>query len=103
MFMGEKFGRDRSGKATSPRSGQAEISVDACSMKPTFRLKQLMKLKVGDTLRWKCAPTRCVGTLRQRHLTKAGWARSAIASPSRTSSCASPYHLRNVEKAARNK
>ena len=41
----------RSGKAISrPRSAQAEIAVDAVLYEAEIPLKQLMKLKVGDTL-----------------------------------------------------
>src|SRR6201989_552038 len=51
MFMGEKFGRDpilESHFATE--IGQAEIAVDAVLYEADIPLKQLMRLKVGDTL-----------------------------------------------------
>src|SRR6201993_5131717 len=51
MFMGEKFGRDPiwEGHFASEIS-QAEIAVDAVLYEADIPLKQLMRLKVGDTL-----------------------------------------------------
>src|SRR6201990_2348923 len=51
MFMGEKFGRDPiwEGHLASEIS-QAEIAVDAVLYESNIPLKQLMTLKVGDTL-----------------------------------------------------
>src|SRR5262247_2810969 len=51
MFMGEKFGRDQVWEGhLATEIGQAEISVDAVLYEADIPLKQLMKLKVGDTL-----------------------------------------------------
>ncbi len=51
MFMGEKFGRDPIWEGHfATEISQAEISVDAVLYESDIPLKQLMKLKVGDTL-----------------------------------------------------
>ena len=51
MFMGEKFGRDPIWEGHfATEIAQAEISVDAVLYEANIPLKQLMKLKVGDTL-----------------------------------------------------
>src|SRR5665811_1940359 len=51
MFMGEKFGRDTIWEGHfATEINQAEISVDAVLYEADIPLKQLMKLKVGDTL-----------------------------------------------------
>ncbi len=51
MFMGEKFGRDPIWEGhLATEIGQAEIAVDAVLYEAKLPLKQLMKLKVGDTL-----------------------------------------------------
>ena len=51
MFMGEKFGRDPIWEGHfATEVAQAEISVDAVLYEADIPLKQLMKLKVGDTL-----------------------------------------------------
>src|SRR6202521_2734046 len=51
MFRGEKFGRDPIWEGHfATEVGQAEISVDAVLYEADIPLKQLMKLKVGDTL-----------------------------------------------------
>src|SRR5471030_743343 len=51
MFMGEKFGRDPVWEGHfATEVAQAEISVDAVLYEAEIPLKQLMKLKVGDTL-----------------------------------------------------
>src|ERR1700675_1185259 len=51
MFMGEKFGRDPIWEGHfATEVGQAEISVDAVLYEANIPLKQLMRLKVGDTL-----------------------------------------------------
>src|SRR6201992_1236504 len=51
MFMGEKFGRDPIWEGHfATEVGQAEIAVDAVLYEADIPLKQLMKLKVGDTL-----------------------------------------------------
>src|ERR1700709_2105765 len=51
MFMGEKFGRDPIWENhLATQIGQAEIGVDAVLYEADIPLKQLMKLKVGDTL-----------------------------------------------------
>jgi flagellar motor switch protein FliM len=51
MFMGEKFGRDPIWEGHfASEVAQAEISVDAVLYEADIPLKQLMKLKVGDTL-----------------------------------------------------
>src|SRR5712671_5709627 len=51
MFMGEKFGRDPIWEGhLATEIAQAQISVDAVLYEADIPLKQLMKLKVGDTL-----------------------------------------------------
>jgi flagellar motor switch protein FliM len=51
MFMGEKFGRDATWEGhLATELGQAEIAVDAVLYEARLPLKQMMKLKVGDTL-----------------------------------------------------
>jgi flagellar motor switch protein FliM len=51
MFMGEKFGRDPVWEGhLATEIAQAQISVDAVLYEAEIPLKQLMSLKVGDTL-----------------------------------------------------
>jgi flagellar motor switch protein FliM len=51
MFMGEKFGRDPIWEGHfATEVAQAEIAVDAVLYEANIPLKQLMSLKVGDTL-----------------------------------------------------
>src|SRR6187431_2866804 len=51
MFMGEKFGRDPIWEGHfATEVAQAEIAVDAVLYEANVPLKQLMRLKVGDTL-----------------------------------------------------
>jgi len=51
MFMGEKFGRDPIWEGhLATEIAQAQISVDAVLYEAELPLKQLMSLKVGDTL-----------------------------------------------------
>src|SRR6476646_2426641 len=51
MFMGEKFGRDPIWEGHfATEVAQAEIAVDAVLYEANVPLKQLMALKVGDTL-----------------------------------------------------
>jgi flagellar motor switch protein FliM len=51
MFMGEKFGRDPIWEGHfATEVAQAQISVDAVLYEAEIPLKQLMKLKIGDTL-----------------------------------------------------
>jgi flagellar motor switch protein FliM len=51
MFMGEKFGRDPIWEGhLATEITQAQISVDAVLYEAELPLKQLMSLKVGDTL-----------------------------------------------------
>ena len=51
MFMGEKFGRDPIWEGHfATEIAQAEIAVDAVLYESDIPLKELMKLKVGDTL-----------------------------------------------------
>jgi flagellar motor switch protein FliM len=51
MFMGEKFGRDPIWEShLATEIAQAEIAVDAVLYEAEIPLKQLMLLKVGDTL-----------------------------------------------------
>jgi flagellar motor switch protein FliM len=51
MFMGEKFGRDPIWEGHfATEVAQAEIAVDAVLYESDIPLKQLMSLKVGDTL-----------------------------------------------------
>src|SRR5437588_13074910 len=57
MFMGEKFGRDPIWEGHfATEVAQAEISVDAVLYEAHVPLKQLMKLKVGDTLTLELKP-----------------------------------------------
>lgn len=51
MFMGEKFGRDATWELhLASEIGQASMAVDAVLYEADLPLKQLMELKVGDTL-----------------------------------------------------
>jgi flagellar motor switch protein FliM len=51
MFMGEKFGRDPIWEGhLATEIGQAEVAVDAVLYETRIPLRQLMELKVGDTL-----------------------------------------------------
>src|SRR6516164_3945871 len=51
MFMGEKFGRDPIWEGHfATEVAQAEIAVDAVLYEAQLPLKQIMRLKVGDTL-----------------------------------------------------
>src|SRR6267378_1634988 len=51
MFMGEKFGRDTIWEGhLATEIGQADIAVEAVLYEDKLPLKQLMSLKVGDTL-----------------------------------------------------
>jgi len=51
MFMGEKFGRDQIWEEhLATEIGQAEASVDAVLYEAKLPLRQMMSLKVGDTL-----------------------------------------------------
>ncbi|HVX98287.1 MAG TPA: flagellar motor switch protein FliM [Pseudorhodoplanes sp.] len=51
MFMGEKFGRDHIWEEhLATEIGQAETSVDAVLYEAKLPLRQIMNLKVGDTL-----------------------------------------------------
>jgi len=51
MFMGEKFGRDPVWEGHfATEIAQAEVAVDAVLYEADVPLKQLMRLKVGDTL-----------------------------------------------------
>ncbi len=51
MFMGEKFGRDQIWEEhLATEIGQAEVSVDAVLYEAQLPLRQMMELKVGDTL-----------------------------------------------------
>jgi flagellar motor switch protein FliM len=51
MFMGEKFGRDQIWEEhLATEIGQAEVSVDAVLYEAQMPLRQMMELKVGDTL-----------------------------------------------------
>src|SRR4249919_598566 len=57
MFMGEKFGRDPTWEGhLSTEIAQAEIAVDAVLYEADIPLKQLMLLKVGDTLMLEIKP-----------------------------------------------
>ena len=57
MFMGEKFGRDPIWEGhLATEIGQAEIAVDAVLYEAQLPLKQIMKLKVGDTLMLELKP-----------------------------------------------
>jgi flagellar motor switch protein FliM len=57
MFMGEKFGRDPIWEGhLATEIGRAEIAVDAVLYEAKLPLKQLMSLKVGDTLTLEIRP-----------------------------------------------
>src|SRR3954462_2926978 len=57
MFMGEKFGRDPIWEGhLATEIGQAEITVDAVLYEAKLPLKQVMNLKVGDTLMLELKP-----------------------------------------------
>src|SRR4029077_4911980 len=57
MFMGEKFGRDPIWEGhLATEIAQAEIAVDAVLYEAKLPLKQLMSLKVGDTLTLEIRP-----------------------------------------------
>ena len=57
MFMGEKFGRDPTWEGhLATEIGQAEIAVDAVLYEARLPLKQMMTLKVGDTLALELKP-----------------------------------------------
>src|SRR5882724_7839715 len=57
MFMGEKFGRDPTWEGhLATEIGQAEIAVDAVLYESKLPLRQLMRLKVGDTLTLEIKP-----------------------------------------------
>jgi flagellar motor switch protein FliM len=57
MFMGEKFGRDPIWEGhLATEIGQAEIAVDAVLYEAQMPLKQLMSLRVGDTLALEIKP-----------------------------------------------
>jgi flagellar motor switch protein FliM len=67
MFMGEKFGRDPVWEShLATEIGQAEIGVEAVLYEARLPLKQMMNLKVGDTLALELKPdalvtVRCSG------------------------------------------
>jgi len=91
----------RSGKAISPpKWDRRNFRRRRAPTRPEIPLKQLMKLKVGDTLPLDMradalVAVRCGNVL----LTKAGWGASATASPSASpSSCASPIPPRDVRE-----
>ncbi len=51
MFMGEKFGRDQIWEGhLATEIGQAQVGVDAVLYEQRLPLRQMMNLKVGDTL-----------------------------------------------------
>lgn len=57
MFMGEKFGRDPIWEGhLATEIGQAEVAVDAVLYEEKLPLKQMLKLKVGDTLMLELKP-----------------------------------------------
>src|SRR3954471_12253789 len=57
MFMGEKFGRDPIWEGhLATEIGQAEIGVDAVLYEARLPLKQMMNLRVGDTLALELKP-----------------------------------------------
>ena len=84
MFMGEKFGRDKIWEGHfATEIIQAEISVDAVLYEANIPLKQLMQLKVGDTLPLECAPmptSPCAAAMSRSP--RDAWAGSATASRS---------------------
>ena len=68
MFMGEKFGRDPIWEGHfATEINQAEISVDAVLYEADIPLKQLMRLKVGDTLPLDMRADARHRALRRRH------------------------------------
>jgi flagellar motor switch protein FliM len=57
MFMGEKFGRDPIWEGhLATEIGHAEVAVDAVLYEAKLPLKQMLKLKVGDTLTLELKP-----------------------------------------------
>jgi flagellar motor switch protein FliM len=57
MFMGEKFGRDPIWEGhLATEIGQAQIGVDAVLYEARLPLRQMMNLKVGDTLMLELKP-----------------------------------------------
>jgi len=57
MFMGEKFGRDPIWEGhLATEIGQAQIGVDAVLYEARLPLRQMMNLKVGDTLTLELKP-----------------------------------------------
>ncbi len=57
MFMGEKFGRDPIWEGhLATEIGQAQIAVDAVLYEARLPLRQMMSLKVGDTLTLELRP-----------------------------------------------
>jgi len=61
MFMGEKFGRDPIWEGhLATEIGQAQIGVDAVLYEARLPLRQMMNLKVGDTLTLELKPNALV-------------------------------------------
>ncbi len=61
MFMGEKFGRDPIWEGhLATEISRAQISVDAVLYEERLPLRQIMKLKVGDTLTLEVKPNALV-------------------------------------------
>jgi len=57
MFMGEKFGRDQIWEGhLATEIGQAQIGVDAVLYEARLPLRQMLNLKVGDTLTLEMKP-----------------------------------------------
>jgi flagellar motor switch protein FliM len=61
MFMGEKFGRDPIWEGhLATEIGQAQVGVDAVLYEDRLPLRQMMSLKVGDTLMLELKPNAMV-------------------------------------------
>ena len=102
MFMGEKFGRDPIWEGHfATEVGQAEISVDAVLYEAEIPLKQLMKLKVGDTLPLDMradalVAVRCGNVALDRRADGAG--RRPRRHPRHQAVAQAQYHLRDVRE-----
>ena len=105
MFMGEKFGRDPIWEGHfATEVAQAEISVDAVLYEADIPLKQLMMLKVGDTLPLEMRPRSAgAGPLRQRSFDRRthGPGRRPGRHSRHQAVAQAQYHLRDVREGRR--
>ena len=105
MFMGEKFGRDPIWEGhLATEIGQAEIAVDAVLYEAKLPLKQLMELKVGDTLPLEIRPDALVDrALRRRHPHRRphGTCRRPGRGARRQAAAKAENHVRHVRRGGR--